>query len=277
MTSLHLNLMTAAYVEEDEELLTGNRDYSVEPLLKRRAVVHLFCRDANGKRYVIRDWRGVFKPYLFVPSRSDNKEGLHDFFGRYVKRLEVELPRNVPSTREDFKFTDEADILFEKRFLIDKKIRCGLKVDITPGQPAMIGPAPDLDIQPRKWYYDFEMAATGDINPRNADFPIVLASAFDSYTDNLYAFLNRPPMITVKELKKVFERVRKAWDTRGFKVLLWDCPNEFQTVSQYIQQIRIVDPDQLIAHNGDRFDFPYLFYRCQKKRWRIMKSMSPLG
>lgn len=275
--TLHLNVMTACYTEEPEEDLDGYRDYSTQPHLKRRAVVHLFCRDKNGKRYVIRDWRGTFKPYFYVPSRSDNKSAIVDLFGRKVKKHGVNLPRDVPAAREGFKFTDEANILFEKRFQIDKGIRCGMYVHLNPPDPAIIEPAPDLDVMPRKLYYDCEMPIKGEPNIKEPEAPVCLITSFDSYTDNMYAHLMRPPMIRKDELKQVFLKVTKAWKDRGYAVHVIDCPNEFQTINQWVGLSTKIDPDHLIAHNGDRFDFPYLNNRCRKKHWGIMRRLSPVG
>ena len=271
--------MNACYVEEAEEALDSNRDYTVEPHLSQRAVVYLFCRDKDGKRHVIRDWRGTFKPYMWVPSRSDNKEAVTDFLGRKVKRHETELPREVGSTRDNFKFTCEADILFEKRFLIDKGIRCGMKVLTNPPFPAQIQPAEDLDIIPRKFYYDTEWAAVGDINMmiRDPTHPMVLAGHFDSYTDMMHAYLFKPPMLNMKECKAIAARVTKSWLTRGYTIHINIMKNEFQTFNGWFQQVNEDDPDQLIAHNGDRFDFPIMYNRCRKKKWRIMHKLSPVG
>lgn len=290
---LHLNVMTACYTEEPEELLDGYRDYSLNPLLSERAVVRLYCRDAVGKRYVITDHRGTFKPYFYVPSRSDNKEKIEDFFGRYVKRTETKLPRNVPHERENYKFTDESDVLFEWRFLIDKKIKCGFKLHLNPPAPPLLEPAEPLDIMPRKLYYDSEWAAKGDLDIREPAHPCVLITDYDSYTHELTAFLHRPKMILRSELKQIIARVIKVWEVEMNRwertvlklpedqlstVVIYDCPNEFQTINMWVKHVSEIDPDHMIGHNADRFDFPILYYRCREKNWRgLMRRLSPVG
>jgi DNA polymerase elongation subunit (family B) len=278
LVELHLNVFGNTYTVEAEEPLDGYRDYDIKPHLKRRAVVHLFCRDKDRKRRHVRDWRGKFKPYLYVPSRRDNKEGMEDFKKRFVKRVETTLPGEVPSIRARFKFTDEAAILFEKRFLIDHDIYCGIKVTKHGDAPAIIERAePLVDVPPRICYYDVEMAAEGDVSPLEANYPVVLIQSLDSYTEKITVHLQRPPNIKVRELKVIIAQIQKVWKERGFEVEVVDCPNEFQTINMWIQYIRDKDFDVLTAHNGDRFDFPYLFYRCRNKNWRIFRRLSPLN
>jgi len=273
--------MNKCYVEEAEEALEGERDYAIEPHLKHRAVVYLFCRDKDGKRHVIRDWRGTFRPYLWIPSRSDNKNAVTDLLGRKVKKHYTDLPREVPHIRDNksIKFTDEADVLFENRFVIDKGIKCGIKVLTNPPFPAQIQPAEDLDIMPRKFYYDTEWASLGDIDAlvRDPEYPMVLTGHFDSYTNEMHAYLFKPPMITKKECKVIIEKVKKAWLIRGYTIHVYLMNNEFQTFNGWLQQVYDDDPDQLICHNGDRFDFPVMWNRCKKKKWRIMHKLSPVG
>jgi len=263
---------------EAEEALDGYRDYEVQPLLRRRAVVYLFCRDAEGKRHIIKDWRGTFKPYFFRPTRKDNKEGIYDFFGRFVARHETEIPGDVPSERAKFKWSNEADILFEKRFQIDYNIYCGIEVRKDGDNPATLKGVEPLDIMPRFIFYDIEVAGMGDINVGMAQYPVVLITSFDSYTEKFTCHLQRPPNIKVRELKVIIQQIQKVWKEKfEYPLEVIDCPNEFQTINMWIQYVREVDPDALIAHNGDRFDFPYLFYRCRTKNWRIFKRLSPVG
>lgn len=285
--------MTACYTEEPEEELNGYRDYSMNPLLKKRAVVRLFCRDDIGKRYLISDWRGTFKPYYYVPARSDYKDKIKDFMGRFVKKQFTDLPRNVAQERDNHKFTDESNILFEQRFLIDKKIKCGMYVHLNPPQPARLEPAPDLAIQPKKLYYDSEWASKGDLSIKEPQYPCCLITDYDSYTHNLTAFLHRPKMIRRRELKQIIARVIKVWevemnaweranlklpDSELSKVNVVDCPNEFQTINLWVEHVRKTDPDHLIGHNADRFDFPILWNRCREKKWwGIMRRLSPVG
>ena len=67
-----------------------------------------------------------FKPFFYAP---DEASTVLDLFDRPVRRIETRLPSDVAKLRKGFKFHDEADILFNVRYLVSKGIYVGCGIE----------------------------------------------------------------------------------------------------------------------------------------------------
>jgi DNA polymerase-2 len=124
--------------------------FVVQPGYRIRAgtpVVQLFGRLASGEAFLVEDDR--FRPYFFAEPRARalaaaagarvEESALRDLAGRPVVRVEVALPSAVPPLRERLAAAGlavhEADLRFPYRFLIDRGIRAGLRVEGEAREP----------------------------------------------------------------------------------------------------------------------------------------------
>ncbi len=118
--------------------------FVLQPAYRIRAgipVVQLFGRLAGGEAFLVEDDR--FRPYFFADPRARavlagadavvEESDLCDLAGRPVVRVEVPLPGAVPPLRERCTAAGlavyEADLRFAYRYLIDRGIRAGVRIE----------------------------------------------------------------------------------------------------------------------------------------------------
>ena len=127
-----------------------HRGFVVQPtyrLREDRPVVQLFGRLESGGAFLVEDDR--FRPYFFVAKRCEaalagerdirvEPTELRDLQGREVVRVFARTPAAVPHIRERLLERGcevlEGDIRFVYRYLIDRGIRGGIRID-GPHQP----------------------------------------------------------------------------------------------------------------------------------------------
>ena len=136
--------------------------------------VVLFSRNYNNREQTVTHVIPGFTPYFYVPYNetrislpyncSYDDELVIDALGREVRKVYVDIPATVAKIRDSgWSFTDMADFLFEKRFLVDKKIKYAytyneITNDVTPVDVPEILP-------PRIVYFDIEVLAPEGIMP----------------------------------------------------------------------------------------------------------------
>jgi len=218
-------------------------DYKIED---GKPVIYLFGRGRSRLRLTFK--KRDYVPYFYAPS----DDGTPDAFNRPVKRVEVTKPSEVRAVRKNFEFTDEADILFPWRFLIDRKIKCGFTVYY--GQ---IIPCGEIGIPPRVLYFDIEASSPPEVLPRpeRPDYPVVAISCFDSYTSNTTVFT-----VGIDQ----YEPYQIA------------CSSEREMFSRFVGFVRDLSPDVLTGWNCELWDLPYLYERCRKLHIDL-SGISPLG
>jgi len=98
----------------------------------------LFCRDATGKRHIIRV--SDFSPYFYVPVREVHKlsnckyvkeivpSDRRSIDGERIVKVICKRAEDVPKVRSLVSKAYEADVAFVCRFLIDKNIKHGIIV-----------------------------------------------------------------------------------------------------------------------------------------------------
>jgi len=202
-----------------------------------RPKVILFARSVRDKFVTKQFGISGFKPYFYVP---DDEGDLIDALGRKVRRVEVKLPSDVPSVRNTYDWTDEADIVFDERFVIDAGIKYGFHVTDGKIIPIEIDP-----IQPRILYFDIEVRSPPEImpNPWKADWPIVTIQTLDSYTDEVKMFTFGFPQIDDNQIS---------------------CDSERQLLWHFQKYVGEVDPDVLTGWFSSGFDLPYLVRRSAR-------------
>jgi len=226
-----------------------NAAYQIE---NRRPVIYLFARDAERVRKIFRV--ATFRPYFYVPRENGS---ILDLFDRSVEKVFTEKPTDVRSERAYFAWTDEADIPFVVRYLIDARIRCGF--DIEEGN---IFPIEDPGVPMKINYFDIEVESPIGVLPRPYDprFPIVSIQCASNYHKYIDLFLLAEPKSKLESFLRNFYQK---------DVRVHQFSNERTLLLKFANYIADEDPDVLTAYNGELFDVPYLIRRARRIRVSI--------
>ncbi len=239
-----------------------------------RAVLKLFFK-GDGGFFVASDHS--FTPYFYVSYRGDAgklkkrlrelervvdiREEEKGFFGdkKRVLRVTVAHPQDVPKLREVIKSLEgveaiyEHDILFVRRYLIDKDLRPLTWVEVEGEQ------------------VDGEMRVRG-FRSMEAAPPEMKVLAFDTEVYN--------PRGAPRPKTDPIIMVSLASNTGLRKVLTWRSPdgdidfaevlrNEKETLRRFCEIVKEEDFDIIIGYNSDNFDFPYLRDRLKELKMEL--------
>ncbi|MCK4648410.1 hypothetical protein KAT51_02685, partial [bacterium] len=154
-------------------------------------VIVLKGRDRFGIRKTF--FINNFSPYFYAPaeevdsghSYEDYKDAYEAIDGRSVSRIDVRLPGDVKTKRQNYNIVYEADIPYPQRFLIDKGIYCGFKKE----DGEFVG-AESLGIKPRMLSLDIEVEALEGVpDSKVAKEPIYVIGCYDTYEEDLVQFV----------------------------------------------------------------------------------------
>lgn len=214
-----------------------------------RAIVHLFGRNASD-RTVNETIIEHHEPYFYIPSDETDKvkqlagcrlgEPCTDAFGRPVHKVFTDYPGRVRDVRDIFSFTDESDILYERRAIVDLKIRSGYKRK----DSGIIVPQTIDYVPPRILYFDIEVRAPRGIMPsaQKVEHPVASIQIKDSYTGRKFVITYGIP--------------NKIRDTHI------PATSEKELFLIFYQLLKKIDPDILTGWYTNQFDIPYLVRRA---------------
>ena len=188
-----------------------------------------------------------FEPYFYAPAdaighprglKKIGSERIKDALGRDVIKITTNLPSDVPRFRQAYEWTDEADVLFDIRFMIDHKIKYGFRDN---GDGTISSAEVDV-LLPRIMFFDIEVRSPPEIvpDPKDPIFPIVSIQIGDSYTREIVIFTSGVPQIAEDQL---------AYQDEGAMLV---------AVMEYIQQMNF---DVLSGWYSNGFDIPYVINR----------------
>ena len=188
-----------------------------------------------------------FEPYFYAPAdaighprglKKIGSERIKDALGRDVIKITTNLPSDVPRFRQAYEWTDEADVLFDIRFMIDHKIKYGFRDN---GDGTISSAEVDV-LLPRIMFFDIEVRSPPEIvpDPKDPIFPIVSIQIGDSYTREIVIFTSGVPQIAEDQL---------AYQDEGAMLV---------AVMEYIQQMNF---DVLSGWYSNGFDIPYIINR----------------
>lgn len=167
-----------------------------------------------------------FKPYFYV---KDNEGEFITISGEKVSKKVTNTPDEIPKMRDKFQH-QEADIIFVNRYLIDE-------IDDIPKEEI------------RKCFIDMEVdSIEGFSDVQQAMNRILIITCYDNFMNKYISFI-------IGNEKKI--RKESNWS-------IYIEETERDVLEHFIDFIESINPDMLIAWNGDRFDFPYLIHRCFK-------------
>ncbi|MDP6459335.1 MAG: DNA-directed DNA polymerase [Candidatus Hydrothermarchaeota archaeon] len=234
-----------------------------------KAVVKLFFKGAEGSFTAIDDG---FPPYLYaipedgleeVSKRLRRVEKVmrveveeKNYLGSRIKALKVfvQHPQDVPKIRETIRNTEgvaaihEHDILFVRRYLIDR------------------------DLRPLTWVAVEGKVENGElhiekISPATGGFPDLKVLSFDIEVHN--------PKVAPREKVDPIIMISMASSTGLKKVLTWKQPKDNLDFVEVLEDEKAVlqgfcdivireDHDVLVGYNTDNFDFPYILNRAKE-------------
>ena len=229
-----------------------NIQYQVE---RKRPVLYAFGRESKDSGRLRTRIVG-FKPHFW----HADPEGIEtDHFGRPITYAETQLPGDVREQRKNYAYTCEADVLFNLRFMITKKIYCGYSVSKDG-----IEPADDPGVPPLILHFDCEILCPHDIMPRadEAKYPVVAISTSNSYDNRVVVFVYGFEFEFDRELTIEFEGRDGRHKKHDLDVDLRCYPTEKSMLEAFVKYVIDMDPDVLTAWNGYFFDYPYIHNRC---------------
>ncbi len=258
--------------------------------------VLIFGKTEDGKRICVLD--DSFEPYFYVlPKKREDIEKLRpeveaiklsrDDYSSFVKRTEVlkrklngkladiikvtvNNPKAVPPLREEIAKNPavqelfEADILFVRRYLIDKKLTplttwevegefINFKSKVSVIKAAKITQLSDDVVENlRVMAIDLETySVTREIMP--TENPILMVSFYGTESLN-------------NSKSKIFRKVITYKKFNTDKDYIEFVKNEAELITRFKEVIEEFKPDILVGYNSDTFDMPYLRTRADKHR-----------
>lgn len=183
-----------------------------------------FGRDTEGNPY--QKVVSDFKPYFYA---KDERGTFRSIFSDKLRRIPANLPSDIQKMREKYEHF-EADIPYTTRYLIDRYDGVLEKESI------------------RKVYFDIETdSIDGYPDVENPIQRILSIAVYDSSAKKIEVFVIDDP--------------KKESPSKGD---IYRFVNEYELLTTFIDYIRQVNPDLLIAWNIDKFDGPYLLGRMNK-------------
>jgi len=211
--------------------------------------VILFGRKYDNSQETVQTAVKGFRPYFYVPAGSSvhapdvevDDEVVVDALGRRVRKVYTKLPSDVRRARQYYEWTDEADVFFDMRFVIDAHIRYAYRTDNGRVEPVDV-PHP---IKPRILYFDIEVRSPAEIMPKpeKPDWPIVTIQCLDSYTGEIKVFTFDIPHIRDEQVA---------------------CASEREMLIRFSEYVQKIDPDVITGWYSNGFDIPYLVRRATK-------------
>ena len=212
-----------------------------------KPIVVVFGRNIADPNIVKQFNIGGFEPYFYAPAdaighprglKKIDGEHIKDALGRDVLKITTDLPTDIPRFRQAYEWTDEADVLFDIRFMIDHKIKYGFR----DNGDGTISSAEVDALLPRIMFFDIEVRSPPAIvpDPKDPIFPIVSIQIGDSYTREIVVFTLGVPQIAADQ---------RAYQDEGAMLV---------AVMEYIQQKNF---DVLSGWYSNGFDIPYIINR----------------
>ncbi len=257
-------------------------------------VVLVFGKTEDGKRICVLD--DTFEPYFYVlPEKRDDIEKLRaeiektridqDEFKSFVKRTEVlkkkllgksgdvikvtvNNPKAVPPLKEEIRKKAhvrdifEADILFVRRYLIDKKLT-----------PLTTWEVEGEFINFKSKVSVLKAKKVTQLSTDIADNLKVLAVDIETYSLNKEILPKENPILMIgfygtdslnNPKSKIFRKVITFKKFKTDKDYIEFVSNEGALISRFREVIEEYKPDAIVGYFSDSFDMPYINTRAQK-------------
>ncbi|MCW1292564.1 MAG: DNA-directed DNA polymerase [Candidatus Parvarchaeota archaeon] len=224
-------------------------DYYIE---ENSPVIEIYIVNEKGKERLL--FKG-FKPYFYslsLPEINDERIENIEKVKKIVNGKEIELykiytkiPADVKNLRNYFE-SYESDILFTRRFLIDKDISSVdlLKID----------------------HSDYVIQKIEKISNQVPNFK-VLAFDIEVFSRSKTPIPSQDPIISISTFYEGEQKVFTWLKNNKYETL----KDESECILKFFEYIKEKDPAILIGYNSDNFDLPYI-----KKRAEILNLNLPI-
>lgn len=168
-----------------------------------------------------------------------------------VLKLVVAHPGLVPKFQDAVKYygeTYEYNILFTRRYLIDRKI--------TPSSPV------DVEFEHKsglRWVKSIRSVPSEDLPPYN-----LLAFDIETYNPRGLPDSKRDPLIMLSFADGTQSKVLTYTKPPRSETFVENLPTEKAVLEQFAQRLRDKHTDILCTYNGDQFDLPYVTERTMQ-------------
>jgi DNA polymerase I len=211
---------------------------------------------------------------------------------RLVKLYTVE-PAHVGKIRDHWNPTYEADVPFERRFLISSGIRRGIEIPAgaervryenwqghsgSQSTITEIQTSDPPDVDPRLCIVDIEVATHGDgiPDPDRARNEITAITAYDSYTGEYAGWLlEHDDWEDAPTEGELSEATRDGIGVDLDQMNVYE--HETMLVEEFNQWVNDHDPDLLSGWNSNGFDYPYLVNRSYELSAYTVREWDELG
>jgi len=235
-------------------------DYTVEGHKgSRHPVVYIFARDEQGRRC---KFKVPWTPYFYAPAKEVLDGGIiyKAVDGKEVRKVVVDLPRDVPVVSKGYTAAYEDKLPFPIRMLIDKHVVSGF--DIVDN--AMV-PAENLgNIKMKKMYLDIEVELVQ--NERGQYYFPEPEQAPNMILTISYATNERH--ITSDPFDKEEDEITVLTATNE--------EEEREMLQRFFEDVIREDPDVITGWNLVGFDCTYIYNRA-KKLGLNPNRMSPMN
>lgn len=255
-----------------ENLLVIDADYTIANSVP---TVRLFCKNEKGKIVLVLDQ--TFNPYFYAMPKEgkinqlkEKIEGLDtkkigakilkieivekNWEGEKTKlvKITIDNPRRIPDVRNEIKNWEEVkdifeyDIVFHKRYLIDKQI-----------EPMSWISVEGKETENKEGYKIDRIIEASSVKPIKLEKEIefrILAFDTEWIEEDGKSKLIMLSLVCSDKLKKVLtccEWKKKPSYVETFK-------NEKEMIERFLEIVEEKDPDFLVGYNSDGFDVPKL-------------------
>ena len=215
---------------------------------RRGSLVDIWIRtEDNQKRQItVSD----FEPYFYVAGDYGEFKGI---YGESLTKIVTKDPSQVRKERENYKKSWEADILFTRRFLVDKAIYKGIDLDIIDGQQYVtqdfVEPC-EVNIEPLILFLDIEvLQGEGFPTAEEAKQPVISFS-FRTNRNNKY-------------FTYILQEGESKVEHEGNDIIAY-VESEKDLLYAFTEVIEKIQPDIITGWNIIDFDFTYLKNRFKR-------------
>ncbi|MEM5772647.1 MAG: DNA-directed DNA polymerase, partial [Candidatus Aenigmatarchaeota archaeon] len=261
-----------------ENLLLLDADYVITD---EKPTVRLYCKNYAGKNFLVLDQN--FLPYFYVMPQKNKIYELKKKIEELsldeleIKYLDVEIvekkwqnektkllkitidnPRRISEVRNAIKDWDEVeetyeyDIVFYKRYLIDKQIEPMNWIEVEGEK-----------IENKEKYLVDEIIKAKSVKPIKKDVEInfkVLAFDTEFIEENGKSKIIMLSLVSSSGKKRVL--TSKSWENQPKYVESFE--DEKEIIERFLEIVKEEDPDFICTYNGDNFDFPKLKERSEE-------------
>lgn len=266
-------------------------DISYETNVAGRAAIQLFGRTINGEKICVIDPN--FEPYFYAVPEDPNQisklieqisllsyeEDNSRFFVTKVEQLKKKIlrkdieslkiyvnhPSAVPQLKRDVKAisgikeTREADLLFIRRYLIDKNLAPSVLTKVEGDLIERSDLNVDLVIKAK----EIKQIVSSEVNKKLK----LLAFDIEVYTtENQYPSDKKDPILMISLVGNNFRKVItwKRFNTNNHDIEF--VKDESELILRFKEIVLEYNPDYLMGYFSDGFDFPYINARAKINR-----------